>query len=257
MARNDEYDAMDGIRRSSLWIMNKSPAHFREAMDSPPEPTPALAFGVAAHKYILEKESFDEEFAVAPDVDRRTKQGKEDYAAFIASLDGRAAISSGELDQIKAMAAAVDSHPTARRYLSGAHERVYLWEDPMTGEPCKCKVDSIGEVDGVLTVTDYKTAESCEDGHFEKSCRKYGYHFQAGMYCEGVFMNELTRPEFVFVAQEKKPPYAVRVYRCDEGFVAQGYDKFRELIGLYHRCREAGEWPGYPDADLLEEAYHG
>lgn len=252
----DNYDNMPGIRRSDLWLMNRSPMHFRAAMDGPRESTPALTFGAAAHKYILEKDSFRDEFAIAPKTDRRTKQGKEEYAAFLEGLGGRAVISDEEYGQILGMERALDAHPDARRYLGGEHEKVFAWTDMPTGEACKCKVDSIGTVDGVLTVTDYKTTDSCEDGHFERSCRKYGYGFQAGMYSDGVFMNELVRPRFVFVAQEKKPPYAVRVYVCGEGFVQQGYDKFRELIGLYHMCKESGAWPGYPDGELLEDEWH-
>ena len=32
-------------------------------------------------------------------------------------------------------------------------------------------------------IVDYKTSDSCEDGHFERSCRQYGYKFgKTGMY---------------------------------------------------------------------------
>ena len=98
---------------------------------------------------------------------------------------------------------------------------------------------------------DYKTTTSCEDGAFERSCRKYGYKLQAGMYTEGVF-NKLLNGDlgFAFVAQEKTPPYAVRVYFCDDGFIEEGTDLFRELIEIYHNCKESGEWPGYEDKEL-------
>ena len=38
-------------------------------------------------------------------------------------------------------------------------------------------------------IVDYKTTDSCEDGHFERSARQYGYKFQSGMYTEGVTIN--------------------------------------------------------------------
>ena len=100
---------------------------------------------------------------------------------------------------------------------------------------------------------DYKTTDSCEDGHFERSARQYGYKFQSGMYTEGVTINTLDDYDFAFVAQEKKAPYAVRVYYCDGEFVSEGYDKFRELIGLYHKCRTENNWPGYDSAYLNAE----
>jgi hypothetical protein len=55
------------------------------------------------------------------------------------------------------------------------------------------------------------------------------------------------------VAQEKTPPYAVRVYTCDEGFRLEGQDMFHELIGILHECKESGNWPGYEDEVLYGE----
>ena len=82
------------------------------------------------------------------------------------------------------------------------------------------------------------------------------------MYTEGVFQNTFEQYRFAFVAQEKKPPYVVRVYICTPEFVQQGYDKFRELIGIYHQCKKTGNWYGYegPEnmvTELLEEDIDG
>ena len=76
------YDDLPGVRRSDLWLINKSPEHFYYFTHNRPEPTPSLIFGQAAHKYILERDHFDEEFAIRPDVDRRTKAGKEAWYQF-------------------------------------------------------------------------------------------------------------------------------------------------------------------------------
>ena len=65
---NKEYRAMDGVSSSDLKKMAKSPAHFRYWKDNPKEDTPSLLFGRAVHKYILEKDDFYKEFAVAPDI---------------------------------------------------------------------------------------------------------------------------------------------------------------------------------------------
>ena len=127
------------------------------------------------------------------------------------------------------------------------------WTDEQTGEAVKCRPDCLIEVNGRKYIVDYKTTDSCEDGHFERSCRKYGYKLQAGMYREGVFQNTLDDYGFVFVAQEKKAPYAVRVYVCSEEFICEGYDQYRELLGLYHHCKEHDNWYGYDMADLIGE----
>ena len=246
------YDQIPAVRRSDLWEIRKSPAHYLYAVTHPKEPTPALLFGTAAHKYILEPDDFWNVFILAPDVDRRTKAGKETWALFLEEAEGKTAISESDLQTIKEMDMAIMGNPTAKALLkTGIHETPIEWKDGQTGEECKCRPDCITDYKGRRYIVDYKTTTSCEDGAFERSCRKYGYKLQAGMYTEGVF-NKLLNGDlgFAFVAQEKTPPYAVRVYFCDEGFVEEGTDLFRELIEIYHNCKESGEWPGYEDKEL-------
>lgn len=240
------YDEIPAVRRSDLWEIRKSPQHYIYKVTHPEEPTPALLFGTAAHKYILEPETFWNEYIEVPKIDRRTKAGKEEWAAIMES--GKTPISSEDIDVIMDMNAAIEAHRVARDLLkTGEHEIPIEWTDPETGEKCKCRPDVItGEY-----IVDYKTTTSCDDGAFERSCRVYGYKLQAGMYSEGVFNSRLKTHKFAFVAQEKNPPYAVRVYFCDPGFVEEGADMFHELIGLLHECKETGNWPGYNDATLI------
>ena len=67
-----EYRAHPAISKSDLFKITKSPLHFKWSMENKEEPTPSLIFGSACHKYILEREDFDNEFAVYSDIDRRT-----------------------------------------------------------------------------------------------------------------------------------------------------------------------------------------
>ena len=70
-----EYRAHPAISKSDLFKITKSPLHFKWSMENKEEKTAALIFGSACHKYILERDDFDSEFAVALNVDRRTKAG--------------------------------------------------------------------------------------------------------------------------------------------------------------------------------------
>lgn len=258
---NKEYRDHVGISKSSLSKISISPLHFKYHTDHPGGETPALIFGRAVHKYILEKEDFYNEVAVAPYVDKRTKQGKEDWQEFINSSAGKDVISPDDFDTIKAMSLVIDQNEYAKALLTGIHEESFFWVDEMTGEPCKCRPDCLTEYDGEKLVVDYKTTTSCQDGSFERDARKYGYDLQAGMYTEGMFANTFEPHGFVFVAQEKTAPHAVRIYRCTPGYIEQGYDKFRELIGIYHDCKVNNSWYGYEGAnnmetELLESIYH-
>lgn len=252
------YREAEGISRSELFAINKTPLHFKYQQEHQKEKTKALSFGEAVHKYVLEKDDFFNDFAIEPIVDKRTRVGKEEYQMFLAHLGEKSSISAEDFQIIQDMYAALQLNPVAVALLTGEHEKDFFWIDDMTGEKCKCRPDCLSEYEGKKYIVDYKSADSCEDGHFERACRKYGYKFQAGMYTEGVFQNTFEQYGFAFVAQEKTAPYAVRVYFCTPEFVAQGYDKFRELIGIYHQCKETGNWYGYEGAlnvptQLMEE----
>ena len=256
-----QYNEIDAVRRSDLLLLRKSPLHllYAKSTDAALEPpTPAMAFGSAAHKLILEGlEAFKTEYAVAPMVDKRTKAGKEEWAAFVAENDNKTVISQEDFEQICDMRKAVLEHPLAPALLSGEHEKTYVWADDETGELCKIRLDCLTEFEKRPTIVDYKTVSSSEDGVFERECRKYGYKIQAGMYTEGLFMATDFRVDagFAFVTQEKTPPYAVRVYRVDPGFISQGNRQFHELLRYYHQCKKTDTWPGYSDGYLTADEW--
>lgn len=252
---NKEYRQAEGISRSELFtILSKTPCHFLYETTHPKEDTPALAFGRATHKAILEPETFSDEFAVAPKVDRRTKEGKETWNKFVEDNAGKEVITEEDFEILQDMKAVIDHDIHASTFLNGIHEQSYFWTDEATGEKCKVRPDCIAEVDGKKYLVDYKTTDSCDDGAFERSVRKYGYKFQAGMYREGYFQNTFEDVGFVFVAQEKTAPYAVRVYICSEEFLAEGYTQFREAIGIYHECKTSNHYWGYegPNNEVSE-----
>lgn len=243
----DTYNVAPGLRRSDLWKINKSPKHFKDYMDSPREDTPSLKFGIATHKYILEPDTFFDEYAIAPKVDKRTKAGKETWQNFVADCDvnNKEALDEKDFEIIKAMAEAVNADPLAKQMLTGQHELEFYWTDPTTNESLKCKCDNIGEYNGRKMIVDYKTTDSCENGHFERSSKRYGYQFQAGFYTEGLNISTNEDYGFAFVAQEKKPPYACRVYICSDYYVENGKMIYHQLLDLYHQCKITGDWFGY------------
>lgn len=243
---NKEYRAHEGVSRSDLWLMAKSPLHYKYQIEHPQEETPALIFGAAQHKMVLETADFDAEFAVLPEsIDRRTKAGKEAFLAFTEALGGRRVITKEQYDQICEMVEALKQNEAAWNLLQGEHEQSFFWTDQGTDIKCKVRPDVITEYGGRPYLVDYKTTESCADGHFEAACRKYGYKLQAGMYTEGLFQNTFEEYGFAFVAQEKTAPYASRVYICDGDFINEGHDQFRTYLGILKYCEDTGDWFGY------------
>lgn len=235
-----EYRQHPAISRSDLWYIHESPEKFRWHMDHPEPPTAALLFGQVVHKLVLQPDDFDSEFAVMPDVDGRTVEGKAARAAFFTDSVGKTVIDANTYSTAKDMAAVLHKAPFVDRLLRGDREKPYFWTDELTGEQCKCRVDCITQVGEKLIVVDYKTAADASGDAFMRDAVRYGYTLQAGMYLEGT-----QADSFVFIVQEKKPPYSVNILEADAAFIQKGRDLFRELIGIYHHCKETGEWYGY------------
>ena len=77
-----EYRQHPAISRSELFKISESPEKFKYYREHPEEPTPALVFGQLFHAMALTPETVLEQFAVMPNVDRRTKAGKDEFAEF-------------------------------------------------------------------------------------------------------------------------------------------------------------------------------
>ena len=258
-----EYNEHPGVRRSDLWKISESPEKYLYAVQHPIEPTPAMQFGSATHKYILEPDGFSEEYAVVPEgIDRRTKAGKEMWDEFCAKTAGKTVISAEDFKTIQEMRNALVDNPIARKLIcgKGKTEIPFFWKDKDTSEICKVKLDRLIRMDRRFVVVDYKTALSAQTDQFCHSMIKLGYHLQAAMYTEGVMKAKKLkyRPDFIFVVQEKKEPYSVNViYVPYESSVMQyGYDTFRELLGTLHQCKQTGYYYGYTGAfGEMSEAY--
>jgi len=238
-----DYHAHPAVSKSVLDKLARSPLHCRAYLDGErTEPTPAMLLGTAVHTAILEPERFDVEYAVF-EGDRRTTAGKQAYADLVSR--GKSIVSASDSDVISSMAAAVRAHPVASALLrNGSAEQSVFWTDPMTGLGCKCRPDW-WRTDNI--VVDVKTTEDASPAAFAKSIAGFRYHVQAAHYLAGT-----QADRFVFIAVEKKAPYAVAVYELDAVSLEVGEAIRREELNIYDICSRAGEWPGYsPDIEVL------
>lgn len=239
---------MEGISSSELKQMVKSPAHYKWWKENASDnDTPSLLFGRASHKYILETYDFDNEFAVCPNVDRRSKEGKEAYNKFLLDSEGKDVISEDTFEQIKAMRDALYATPYAKKLLDGVHEESFFWTDESTGLKCKCRPDSYNEKYKVIV--DYKTCDDASTDKFMKKSIDLNYDLQAAYYIDGMKANTGDDYIFVFIAQEKKPPYAVNILQANDSYIGSGRDMYKTMLDIYKDCSDSGNWYGLMGAD--------
>lgn len=245
-----EYRQHEGVSRSQLWRLHDgSPEKFKYQEEHPEEPTPALIFGQMVHKLVLEPETFENEFVIMPECDRRTKEGKAQWFDFLQGAGDRTPIKAEDYEKALGMRNALMENDLIAKLLSGKHEVPLFWTDELTGEVCKVRLDCFTPLSNGAVVIDYKTTSDASTESFMRSAINYGYDFQAAMYSEAVKRTMNKDVVFYFIAQEKEPPYAFNVLAADDRLVRRGYDTFRELLGVYHECKVSGNWYGYMGID--------
>lgn len=271
---NAEYRSREGISSSELKKLMKSPLHYKHWKENPQEDTPALLFGRAAHKYVLETYDFFTEFEIDKDFKYGTKADKEETQRFICQkaievgrgdewdsfistnpkkeevvafyrslIQGKDFITQEQFEQIEAMRTAMLATPFVEKLINGEHEVSYFWTDEDTELTCKCRPDSINHK--LKVICDYKTCDNAETQQFMRQAINLGYDLQAAYYLDGVKANTGEDYIFVFIAQEKKPPYAVNILQADEIFIRSGRDVYKSMLQTYKECSESGNWFGY------------
>ena len=248
-----QYRACKGMNWSALKHYGHSPAHYRAYTLAPPKQTEDMLTGSALHALVLEgEEVFAERYAVAPaGIDRRKKEGKEAWAAFLEEHGDKEHLSAEQDGAIRAMAAAIAAHPAAARLLARCREREksIFWEDPATGILCKGRLDGYDPAAGL--VLDLKTARDASPRGFGKAAADLAYHGQAAFYLNGLAAGGADA-RFVFVAVEKTPPFAVALYHIDGDELAAGRQLAARYLDLHAQCVATNDWPGYaPDVQSL------
>lgn len=244
---NAEYRKREGLSSSDIKKMMRSMAHWKYFKTHPEEDkdTPSLKFGRACHKFILEPYDFDNEFAIMPKVDRRTKEGKEIFAKFESESKGKEIIDDDTYNKLTDMRDVLYRTPYVKNLINGEHEKSFFWTDEATGIKCKCRPDSFGTFGNYNIIVDYKTTDNAETSAFMKSALKFNYDVQAAHYTEGLEKIYGKEYIFIFIAQETKPPYAVNILQADEYFMQNGRDVRNVMLETYKKCEELGEYPAY------------
>lgn len=239
---NKEYHETEGVSKSDLDLIHKSPLHYITAKNSPKVQTEAFLFGSALHKFVLENEDFSSEYAAAPICDRRTKDGKAIYSEFLEKSVGKDIITSEHLGRIQLISESIHKHPIASKLLTGGRaEQSYFYNDD--GTVLKCRPDYIKN----KYCIDLKTTQSAKPEDFIKSAYKYRYHVQAYWYLKVLKALGKDIEDFIFIAVEKEPPYAICVYFASEEFLKLGENEAEADLCEYKKCLKSGIWYGYDE----------
>ena len=237
------YDGIQALNYSGSKELLKSPAHYQAYLHKEREETKALRMGSLIHCAVLQPELLNAKFITAPEVDRRTKEGKEAYAAFQTSLQpGMTVVSAEESAECHLIAAAA-KHTLERLGVTFDATELMFTTD-YNGVQLKCAIDGVaGDY-----LWDLKTTEDASPSGILKAIRSYRYNLQAYFYrlCfESAFERRMLGFRFLFI--EKQPPYATAVVEIGPELMSYAVADFEKALQTYRECTTLNEWPAYSD----------
>lgn len=224
------------------------PAKFRHWLDHGDPASRVCEFGNAAHLEVLGRGT---PVARIDAHDWRTKDARRQLAE--AREAGLTPIHDEEYDRLQAMAAALRADETAAPFFepgSGTPEQSLFWPDGEFGIWRRARLDWVPTwfyPDGRLVIADYKTCASADPVKLQRTLVDQGYDQQAAWYADAAVALGLA-PEgvaFVFVFQEKTPPFVVSTLMADVVVLERGRALNRLAMALFAECRRTNRWPGY------------
>lgn len=252
---NADYHASEGISKSGLDLIHKSPASYLWSKNAPYDEgnRKALDIGTAFHCLILEPDTFNDRFAISPEnAPRNTKRGREAWAEFETQLNDRTPITKEDYKKLFLMRDSALAHPHIKWLIeaSGEVEASIYWNEETTGELAKCRPDKLLINNSCLV--DIKTTSDLN--RIDKSFIDYRYHVQDAWYSAGYkahFYEPLSRFLFVVVSTVLNcGRYPVRIFELPIDAKEQGERDYLEDIKTYSECKRTGNWCGIETLNL-------
>lgn len=260
----DYHADKESISRTSIMAYDNCPRKY-EALyitkEIEKEVSKHMLLGSAFHTLILEPEKFDSRTAVYPaDMDRRTRQGKIDYDAFLLTSVGKMVIDQETFDTINAMKCALENHLEAATLVWGNNpvfERSYIYGDDESGVIVKSRPDILKP----NCIVDLKTCQSADEYSFSQSMLKNGNHIQGAMAQDALFIVDAREDarslSVVNIAIEVKKPYCIATYFISQAACESGRERYKSVLKRMKASFDSGVYPSYETKEInLPRWYH-
>ena len=117
-----------------------------------------------------------------------------------------------------------------------------LYRCPWTGLLRKVRYDWYAP--SLRTICDLKLVKSISDHEISTHIAGYGYHRQDATYMQGAQVLELPVDEFLFIFQEEKAPYGVKIISLTDEARAVAEQQVRAQMRCLQTCMALDEWAG-------------
>ena len=205
--------------------------------------TPAMAFGTAAHCYILEgADAFHDRYAVKPEgLNFATREGK----AWRDAQEGKSIISFEQHMAILSMRDALITQPDARRLLGagGQAEVTMIARDPETGLTLLCRPDLwIGKAG---LAVNFKTTANPAPSAWRRTAASLRYDLGDAMFRLVAGLLGVKNPSHAFMVAGSQAPHLGYVAALSVEAASAADQQLRQILRRFADSVSRDNWPGY------------
>ena len=220
---------------SSIKEFAKSPRHYLEYISKErTSPTDAMKMGSMVHCMILTPDVFNEQFAVAPDINKRTNAGKEEWLEFSNLNVGKTIVNNEDYEHARKLIDGVLCNDDIYNAVKSCTSFEREWRIEMGGLPYRGFFD--GESDEYIL-----EVKTTSDGHPKAVMSDFirrKYHMQAGIY------SQVSGKKVLYLVIETSAPYLSYLAYATEKYVDLGRKDVAELNSRFVNCLEGGDFTG-------------
>ena len=222
--------------------------HFQKHPDDRPEAGAAANFGIAVHCAMLEPERYAAEYGVLPDVDGRTKGGRD--ARKDIALRGLIPISWSDSVKISRMIVSAREHPQVGKVLEEGPERLteHTAISPHEDTDLAMKVRADIILPAKHMILDLKTTGNVLSAdNLERMIWPWAQQLammeQTFRRAAALTHSPLSIKHFRVLAIETAPPFECALFFPDAGTLDLAHHRVNTLMALYAQCEKRDHWP--------------
>ena len=240
---------MEGLSKHELDNFAVAPSYYQHRKSQEWKPSRSMEIGTLIHSLVLEGRV---DYAVGPEVDRRTKAGKEEWQIFCENHIGKIIVNRDEEAVIRGCFDACSPLMEKCAFSYEDIEASVFWE--RDGIQCKGRPDLIAMINGERCIVDLKTTNDIRG--FDHSFNRFRYDVQAAWYQYG-YQQAIGAKEvgFWFLVVDTEAPHLCQFMRPSTDVLANANAKIELELAHFKRCQVAQEWPGLPEFKLIMPRY--
>lgn len=237
-----DYRVSEGLSKHEFDSFLVAPAYYQFKKTKEWKPSREMILGTLIHSAAIEGRI---EYAVGPEVDKRTKAGKEEWALFCENNIGMEIITPDEERRING---AVSKAKTLLSQCKIEHvESSMYWN--RNGVLCKGRPDIIGGFNGNLCIIDLKTTS--DFNKFDQKFWSFNYDMQAAWYRRGLMEITGQQCDFWFLVVDTEEPHFAQWVLLSSKAIEDADARIDEGLEQYLDCVENNYWPEPPQTRVL------